>query len=143
MKKTLLVLMTVFAFAVFVGCKSEKYPQISESNELYFSAKEGEYTYTLTNGEAYEELKTKVGLNLLLDTIDRDLLQFVKRNGKSYWDSVTEEEITEKIEEKFFRAEPKQSYRMMKSKKHVKSFSIKMIAPYSFNTKMKFVIIIA
>lgn len=134
MKKTLLVLMTVFAFAVFVGCKSEKYPQISESNELYFSAKEGEYTYTLTNGEAYEEMKTKVGLNLLLDTIDRDLLQFVKRNGKSYWDSVTEEEITEKIEEEIFPSGT-DNLTADEIEKAREEFFDKMFIQYGFNTE--------
>ena len=57
MKKILLVLIMVLGLAVMTGCGGDKYPEISNPNELYFTAKEGEYTYSITNQEVYEELK--------------------------------------------------------------------------------------
>lgn len=102
MKKILLVLIMVLGLAVMTGCGGEKYPEISNPNEPYFTAKEGEYTYSVTNQEVYEELKTRVGTNLLLDLIDTDLLKATNKGNKSYWDSVSEEKITEKIEEEIF-----------------------------------------
>lgn len=102
MKKLLLVLITVFGIAILTGCKSEKFPEISAPDELYFSVKEGDYTYSLTNREAYNELKKNVGLNILLDAIDKDLLQATMKEGKSYWDLVTEQDITDKIEEEIY-----------------------------------------
>ncbi len=102
MKKILLVLIMVLGLAVMTGCGGDKYPEISNPNELYFTAKEGEYTYSITNQEVYEELKNRVGINLLLDLIDKDLLKATNNGNKSYWDAVSEEDITKKIEEEIF-----------------------------------------
>lgn len=134
MKKTLLLIMSVFAFAVLIGCKGEEYPQLSEPNELYFNAKDGNYTYSVTNKEAYDELKEKVGLNLLLDEIDKGLLKAVKKDGKSYWDSVSEDEVTKKVEEDIFPS-GKEDLTEDEMEEAREKFYDDMFIRYGFNTE--------
>ncbi|MDD4000857.1 MAG: hypothetical protein PHX62_08230, partial [Bacilli bacterium] len=102
MKKILTLLTLVIGLAVLSACGGQKYPEISNPNDAYFTAKEGEYTYTFSNKQVYDELKTQVGLNLLIDLFDQDLLKATKKDNKSYWELVTTEEINEKMDEDIF-----------------------------------------
>lgn len=102
--KRILLLVTLFASLIaFTACgSSNKYHTISNPDDLYLTAKEGSFVYTITNKKVYETLKSQVGYTLLMDAIDKDLLKSIEKNGKSYWNQVTDEEVTEKLEKDIF-----------------------------------------
>ncbi len=101
-KKTLpliiiLVLIIGFAVTCTVLKKDKSNPVISNSEEVYLSAKEGEFTYSISKGKMYDELKSNVGLSTLITLVNKDLL-----TKEGYYAKVTDEEIDKAIEEATF-----------------------------------------
>lgn len=102
MKKTLLAFMLLISVLIMAGCGGAKNPEISDPEGAYLTAKEGSFTYTITNQRMYDVLKKKVGLNMLLDMVDKDLLKAVTKGSTNYWDLVTAADITKEIEQDIF-----------------------------------------
>ena len=97
-KKTLpLIIIILIIIGVAVTCTAVKRdksnPVISKAEEIYMSATEGDYKYSITRGKAYEELKANVGLSTLINLLNVDLLTKEGSYGK-----VTDEEINAEIE---------------------------------------------
>ncbi|MDD4057106.1 MAG: hypothetical protein PHF85_05610, partial [Bacilli bacterium] len=102
-KKTLpLIIILLIIIGTAVTCtllsKEKDNPVISDPDGVYLTAKEGEFTYKLTNSRLYDELKENVGVSSLVNMINKDLLKDLKKDGTSYWDKVTQEAIDEEIE---------------------------------------------
>lgn len=102
-KKTLpLIIILLIIIGTAVTCtllsKEKDNPVISDPDGIYLTAKEGEFTYKLTNSRLYDELKENVGVSSLVNMINKDLLKDLKKDGTSYWDKVTQEAIDEEIE---------------------------------------------
>ncbi len=136
MKKILFVLTLLTGLVIMSACGGEKNPEISTPNDAYFTAKEGEYTYTFTNKQVYDELKSQVGYNLLIDMFDKDLLSATKKGNKSYMESVTEEEITEKVEEDIF-LKGKENLTEDEIEKANTDFYDRMFIQFGFNTEVE------
>jgi len=103
MKKIFLAILLFVSLFVITGCRgSRELPQITDPEGNYLTATEDGFTYTLTNLHIYEKLKEKVGMNMLLDMVDRDLLKSTKKDGVSYWDKVSEEDINKELESDIF-----------------------------------------
>ncbi len=102
MKKIVLFLLLFTSLFFISACGSAKSPKISNPNDNYLTAKEGTYTYTVKNSKVYEMLKENVGYSVLIDMIDRDILKEEKKDGVSYWNQVTEDEILEAVEKDSF-----------------------------------------
>lgn len=102
MKKILLIMMLLVSTFLLASCGTVENPMISDPNGTYFSAKEGTNVYTVSNKKIYNILKEQVGYTTLMDLIDTDLMKNNKKDNVSYWDQVTEAEITEKYEEDVF-----------------------------------------
>lgn len=101
-KKTLpLIVILLIIIIAAVTCtalkRTKANPVFENSDEVYLSTKEGDYTYTITKGQMYEELKNNVGLSSLIIRVNKDIL---KKEG--YFDKVKDEDIEKKIEEATF-----------------------------------------
>lgn len=97
LKKTLPIICTVILIVVIavtasaIKKNSAKAPALESQDEVYLEVKEGNFTYTVTKGEVYEELKGQIGLSTLITMINKDVLAKEKdANGKSYWDLAKE-----------------------------------------------------
>ncbi len=106
-KKTLpLIIILLIIIGVAVTCtvlsKEKDNPVIGNPDGVYLTAKEGEYTYKLTNSRLYDELKENVGISSLVTMINKDLLKDTKKGGISYWDKVTKEAIDDEVEKATF-----------------------------------------
>lgn len=106
-KKTLpLIIILLIIIGTAVTCtilsKEKDNPVITDPDGVYLTAKEGEFTYKLTNSRLYDELKENVGVSSLVTMINKDLLKDIKKEGTSYWNKVTQEAIEEEIEEATF-----------------------------------------
>lgn len=97
MKKILLTFMLFISLFVMVGCgsKEKNPPALSNAKELYLTATEGSYTYSITNQQMYDALKRQFGVNVLNDLVDRDILKATAKGNSNYWDSITESQIEE------------------------------------------------
>lgn len=102
MKKIIMFLLMLTSLVVIVGCKSEKQPQLSAPNDAFFTVTEDGFTYKLTNKQVYDQLKRQVGFNVLMDMVDKDLMKSTNKGNQSYWNSITEEQITADIEKEIF-----------------------------------------
>ena len=98
----LLVLLLVATLCVASCGKTITNANISNPNDVYFSVTEGTYTYELTKGEVYAEVKNDFGLTTLLSLVDTHLLKNTQNGAKSFWDSVTADEINEAIKDAKF-----------------------------------------
>lgn len=106
-KKTLpLIIILLIIIGVAVTCtvlsKEKDNPVIGNPDGVYLTAKEGEFTYKLTNSRLYDELKENVGISSLVTMINKDLLKDTKKGGISYWDKVTQEAIDDEVEKATF-----------------------------------------
>ncbi len=79
-KKTLpLIVILLIIIIAAVTCtalkRTKTNPVFENSDEVYLSTKEGDYTYTITKGQMYEELKNNVGLSSLIIRVNKDILK--------------------------------------------------------------------
>ena len=95
----LIIILVIIGVAVTCTAlkKDKSNPAISNSEEIYLSATEDGFSYSISRGEMYEELKDKVGLATLINLVNIDLL---KKVGS--FDKVTDEKINSEIEETVF-----------------------------------------
>ena len=98
----LIVIITVTASAI--KANSAKTPDLgAEKDEVYFSINEKlggkDFTYKVTKGELYKDLKGQIGLSTVITMTNKAILKDAvsETTKKSYWDSVTAEEITKAI----------------------------------------------
>ena len=98
MKKILLSMLIFISLFVISGCAGgRKMPTISDPDAVYLEAVDGEFTYMVYNQRMYDKLKKQVGINILLDLADEYLMKNMKKDGVSYWDSITESVAEEKL----------------------------------------------
>lgn len=110
LKRTLpvfvVLLLIVGVTIVLASINKEKVmPSITDEDGIYLSITDEGRTYSITKKFVYNELKQNVGLNVLLNKIDKELLKNEKKDGVSYWDKVTDEEIEKEIEKAAFGEE--------------------------------------
>ena len=67
-------------------------PTIENRDDIYLTISEAGRNYQVTNKEIYEKLKKASGLSILIDAIDKDILQGV-HGDENYWALVTDDEI--------------------------------------------------
>lgn len=102
LKKTLPIICTVILIVIIavtasaIKKNSAKAPALTNQEEVYLEVKEElggkNFTYTVTKGEVYDELKGQIGLSTLITMINKDVLAKEKdANGKSYWDLAKEQ----------------------------------------------------
>jgi len=107
LKRTLpLIFVLLVIIGIAVSCsvfsKEKIVPAITDEEGVYLSITENDRTYEITNKSMYEQLKSSVGLNVLLEKIDTDLLKDTPKGDTNYWDVISEEEIDEAIEKAIF-----------------------------------------
>ncbi|MCK9536274.1 MAG: hypothetical protein M0R05_01580 [Bacilli bacterium] len=105
-KRTLPILVIILIIiAVAISCsvfsKEKPIPKIPEEEGIYLSINEEERTYQITNQKIYNLLKKRAGLNVLIDTVDKDILSGVFGDF-NYWKLVSEEDINEALEKAIF-----------------------------------------
>ena len=101
---TILLIVVITITATAIKNSSAKTPDLGDAKEeVYLSITEKlggkEFTYSITKGELYDDLKGQIGLSTVITMTNKAILkQAVSENSKkSYWESVTAEEITEAI----------------------------------------------
>lgn len=101
---TILLIVVITITATAIKNSSAKTPDLGDAQEdVYLSIKETlggkEFTYSITKGELYDDLKGQIGLSTVITMTNKAILkQAVSENSKkSYWDSVTADEITDAI----------------------------------------------
>ena len=102
----LLVLVIIIVFAVtctaIKGKEKEMPVPTGYDTENYVEVKEGNFTYVVKKNTMYDLLKGNFGLSTIITKFDKAILQAEKLGEKSYFDSITEEEIIEAYEEAVF-----------------------------------------
>ena len=97
LKKTLpifaaiILIIAVVITATAIKKSNAKTPEISSSEEIYLEVKEElggkNFTYSVTKGKVYSELKGQIGLSSLITMINKEVLKKEKNaDGKSYWE---------------------------------------------------------
>ncbi|MGD9605612.1 MAG: hypothetical protein AB7V00_05650 [Bacilli bacterium] len=106
MKKILFILMLLFVVTISVGCgdENDNLPSISNPQSDYFTVVEGGLTYSTSRETIYNRLKNQVGLTTMLDMVDIDLLKATAKGDSNYWNAITEEQISDAIDEAVFTA---------------------------------------
>ena len=100
---TILLIVIITVTATAIKKNSAKTPDLGDATEeVYLSVKETlggkEFTYSITKGELYSELKGQIGLSTVITMTNKAILKQAKAaSGKSYWETITEEEIIEAI----------------------------------------------
>ena len=100
---TILLIVIITITATAIKNSSAKTPDLGDAKEeVYLSIKETlggkEFTYSITKGELYDDLKGQIGLSTVITMTNKAILKNAKANsGKSYWESVTAQEITDAI----------------------------------------------
>lgn len=105
-KRTLPILITIIVVIIIaVSCtvfsKDKPIPTIENGDDIYLTISEAGRNYQVTNKEIYEKLKKASGLSILIDAIDKDILQGV-HGDENYWALVTDDEINEVLEKEIF-----------------------------------------
>lgn len=98
----LIVIITVTVTAI--KNNSAKTPDLGDAkDEAYLSITETlggkEFTYKITKGELYDDLRSQIGLSTVITMTNKAILKDAvsETSNKSYWDSVTDAEIVEAI----------------------------------------------
>lgn len=101
LKKTLPIFAVVILILVIVLTASAvkknnaKSPNVESKDEIYLEVKEElggrNFTYSVTKGKIYEDLKGQIGLSSLVTMINKEVLKKEQNaDGKSYWDLARE-----------------------------------------------------
>ena len=101
LKKTLPIFAVVILILVIVLTASAvkknnaKSPDVEGKDEIYLEVKEElggrSFTYSVTKGKVYEELKGQIGLSSLITMVNKEVLKKEQNaDGKSYWDLARE-----------------------------------------------------
>ncbi len=96
-----LIIILLIVGAAILGSvlrREKDLPTITDEDGIYLTISDGSRSYNITKKYMYEELKSNVGLKSLLDLIDKHLLESTKKDGVSYLDLVTEEQIDDEID---------------------------------------------
>ena len=97
LKKTLpifaaiVLIVIIVVTATAIKKNNAKTPDISSSDEIYLEVKEElggkNFTYSVTKGKIYSELKGQIGLSSLITMINKEVLaKETNADGKSYWE---------------------------------------------------------
>ncbi|MBO4666792.1 MAG: hypothetical protein J5666_01495 [Bacilli bacterium] len=97
LKKTLpifaavLLIIGIVITATVIKKSNAKTPEVSSSEEVYLEVKEElggkTFTYSVTKGKIYSELKGQIGLSSLITMINKEVLKKETNvDGKSYWE---------------------------------------------------------
>lgn len=100
----LIVILLVVGAAVLASVLSRDkiVPSITDEDGVFLTIEDQGRTYNLSKKYMYDELKSNVGLRVLLDNLDRQLLKNQKKDDSNYLDIITEEEILKAIKEEAF-----------------------------------------
>ena len=106
---TILLIVIITVTATAIKANSAKTPDLGDAkDEVYLSIKETlggkEFTYQITKGELYDDLKGQIGLSTVITMTNKQILKQAvsETTGKSYWESVTDEEIIEAINKEVY-----------------------------------------
>lgn len=88
---TVILIIAIVVVASTVKKNNAKTPDISSSDEIYLEIKEElggkNFTYSVTKGKVYSELKGQIGLSSLITMINKEVLKKeTNSDGKSYWE---------------------------------------------------------
>ena len=100
----LIVILLIVGAAVLASVlgKDKIVPSITDEEGVYQTINEKNRAYDISKKFMYDELKTNVGLRVLLDMVDKHLLENKQKGDSNYYASITEEEIDEAIETAIF-----------------------------------------
>ncbi|HPN60575.1 MAG TPA: hypothetical protein PLO88_00405, partial [Bacilli bacterium] len=106
-KRTLpLVIVLLVIIGIAISCsvlnRKEVVPAITDAQGEYLSITEGGRTYSISKQKMYEQLKKTYGLTVLLDEMDKNLLQAQPKDNSNYWSAITAADIDQAIEEAIF-----------------------------------------
>lgn len=139
LKKTLpvllafVVILVIGAIVTGVKGKEKVNPAIGESDKIYLSVTEGDFTYTIKRGEIYEELKSSVGTSALITKTNKLILSLEKNSeGISYFDAVTEDAIKEEIQEAIFGEEEVEDLTDEEKEEKIQDFLDSMFKSYGY-----------
>lgn len=100
----LIIILLVVGAAVLASVlnKDKIVPSITDKDGAYLTVTEGDRTYSVSKKYMYDELKSNVGNRVLMDTVDKYLLENKVKGESNYYASVTTEEIDEAINDAVF-----------------------------------------
>lgn len=101
---TILLIVIITVTVTAIKNNSAKTPDLGDAkDDAYLSITETlggkEFTYKITKGELYEDLRGQIGLSTVITMTNKAILKDAvsETTNKSYWDSVTADEIVEAI----------------------------------------------
>jgi len=134
----LIIVIAVVVNAVSAG--SQVYPSLDNSEGTYVEVKDNvggkSYTFKLTRQEMYNELKNGIGLSMIVTKSNIAILDTAEyKDGKSFYDSVSDEDIAKEIQEATYGADVDPEELTADEKKDLEdTFKKSMLTGYGYKT---------